>query len=36
MMQMLRSQGKWMKRRILVGASWKLGNKSSPESPDCF
>jgi len=25
-----------MKRRILVGASWKLGIKSSPESPDCF
>ncbi len=25
-----------MERRILVGASWKLGIKISPESPDCF
>ena len=25
-----------MERRILVGASWKLGTKISPESPDCF
>jgi len=28
----LRSQGEWMKRRILVGASWKSGSTSSPES----
>lgn len=25
-----------MKRRILVGASWKSGRKSIPESPGCF